>query len=363
MERQRATITIPKDAAAHPESNLEWWYCYAFVNGSGGRRYALMISFFRVGELPRLKGHYLIYSLIRLDDPRFIARSMLDRSLTVQMTGLYLPSYFLFKPGDAHTWEQYGTLLQGKLPPPHAWTKDVSVRSRPTSLRYGRTAELVFKDDKSQEFTLRIHDREARIELDFSPRKPLTVVDEIGTLNGLYYYSSTRNTVKGHIHHEEGSEQLSGEGWFDHQWGRNYELLKGEGWNWFGLQLDDGRELLISQLHAAKTDSPPAPPTALLILEDRAMITVNNIKMHPLRYWNSAKSGMTYPIEWHVTIPDCRIELHVCPVIDNQEMPIVGPIRAIWEGACTVTGIDHGNHARIRGKGFVELAGYAKFAK
>ncbi|WP_239615649.1 lipocalin family protein [Cohnella mopanensis] len=362
MNDLRAPISIPEDAAPHPDSNLEWWYCYAFINGEGGRRYALMITFFRVGELPRLKGHYLIYSLIRLDRPGHIARSFLDRTLFFQMTGLYLPSYFLIKPNDKITWGQYGTLFKGKLPSPHSWIKDVSVGSRPTQLQCDR-ADLIFKDDTSQNFTLRIHDQEARIELEFTPSKRLTAIDEKGTLNGLYYYSSTRNSVKGRIHHEEGTERLSGEGWFDHQWGRNYELLKGEGWNWFGLQLDDGRELLISQLHAAKSAVPPAPPTAIIILKDRASISVNDTKLQPLRVWRSAKSGMSYPIEWHISIPDYRLELHVAPVLDNQEMPIIGPIRAIWEGACVVTGMDHNSHKPISGKGFVELAGYAKYAK
>ncbi|QMV41904.1 lipocalin family protein [Cohnella cholangitidis] len=362
MNDQRAALSIPKDAAPHPESNLEWWYCYAYIDGSGGRRYALMISFFRVGELPRLKGHYLIYSLIRLDQPGFIARSCLDRALVYQMAGLYLPSYFLIKPNDKHTWEQYGTLLKGKLPSPHSWMKDVSVRSRPTRLDYGE-ASIIFKDEESQRFTLHIQDREARIELEFEPCKRLTAIDEQGTLNGFYYYSSTRNSVKGRIYDEEGSEQVSGEGWFDHQWGRNYELLKGEGWNWFGLQLDDGRELLISQLHAADPASPPASPTAIFILNDRASMSVNNIKLQPLRFWKSFRSGMTYPIEWRILLPDYRLELRVAPLIDNQEMPIIGPIRAIWEGVCLVTGVDHECRKPIRGKGFVELAGYAKYAK
>ncbi|WP_256759320.1 lipocalin family protein [Cohnella sp. WQ 127256] len=363
MNDLRATlISIPKDAAAHPEANLEWWYCYAFINGSGGRRYALMISFFRVGELSRIKGHYLIYSLIRLDEPGFISRSYLDRSLFYHMTGLYLPSYFLFKPSDWQTWEQYGTLFKGKLPTPHSWIKDISMHSQPTAIQYGH-AGITFIDDVSQQFTLHIDDPEVRVDLTFTPSKPLTAIDEQGTLNGLYYYSSTRNTITGHIHHEGGTDQVSGEGWFDHQWGRNYELLKGEGWNWFGLQLDDGRELLINQLHAAKSATTPSSPTAILILKDQASISINNIKMRPLRVWRSFQSGMSYPVEWYISIPDYQLELHVIPAFDNQEMLIIGPIRAIWEGACLVTGLDHSNNTPINGKGFVELAGFAKYAK
>ncbi|BBI36386.1 lipocalin family protein [Cohnella abietis] len=355
MYDERGSVSIPKDAAVHPTSNVEWWYCYSFISGSRGSQYALMASFFRVGELPGIKGHYLIYSLIRLDNPQSVHRSFLDRPLTHLMTGMYLPLYFLLKPADRHTWGQYGKLLKGQLPSPHAWLKNASASSHPTVLHYDH-AHLTFKDDRSQEFILRIDDPEANIEIKFTPSKRTTIVDEKGTVNGLYYYSSTQNTVSGYLHHHDGSEQVSGEGWFDHQWGRYYGLLRGEGWNWFGLQFDDGRELLISQIRTAKSTS---PPTAIFILKDSALTSVNSIKLQPLRYWKSLATLVNYPVEWHISIPDYELELHVIPMFDSQEMPIIGPLQAIWEGACTFYGIDHRNRRSIRGKGFLELAGYA----
>jgi hypothetical protein len=41
----------------------------------------------------------------------------------------------------------------------------------------------------------------------------------------------------------------------------------------------------------------------------------------------------------------------------HQEIPIPGPIQAIWEGACAVSG--ESGSTPIRGKGFAELVGYA----
>jgi len=348
-------LSIPRDTAPHPESNLEWWYCYAILSGNGGSRYALMAAFFRVGEMPVGKGHYLIYSLIRLDKPQYIARSYADRALFYQMTGMYLPMYFLFKPGDGYAWEQYGQLVQGKLPPPHGWLSDVSVESRPTKLRYGH-AELTFEDDARQAFSLRIDDPEGRIELDFSPDKPLTLVDEEGTLNGLYYYSTTRNRVTGRIRHPYGEEPVTGSGWFDHQWGRNYTLLKGDGWNWFGLQLDDGRELLASELHRPGSSGPKAQ--ALLVLDGKAYVS-KKVGIEPLRYWKSLRTGLTYPVDWRILAPELGLDIQVSSAFDRQEMPILGPLQAIWEGVCRVSGTDLRNRRQVSGQGFVELAGYA----
>ncbi|XID91295.1 lipocalin family protein [Paenibacillaceae bacterium WGS1546] len=355
MSKHVKPIAIPGDAGKHPGSNLEWWYCYAFLEGAGGRRYALMIAFFRVGELPVPKGHYLIYSLIRLDRPAHVSRSCLDRSLYAQLTGLYLPMYFALKPGDSHAWGQYGKLVQGKLPSPHGWLRSASVRKRPTRLRYDR-AELAFADDARQEFALRIDDpEEGLVELRFTPAKRATIVDDEATLNGLYYYSSTRNRVTGAIRGSGDVEAVSGEGWFDHQWGRSYGLLKGEGWNWLGLQLDDGRELIVSEMHRPNG---PGSPKAILIAHDRASSTVN-VKLRPLRRWRSFRTGLTYPVEWAVAAPGLGLELHVAAVLDNQEMPIIGPLQAIWEGVCRVSGFDYGARSRVSGRGFVELAGYA----
>jgi predicted secreted hydrolase len=369
MSEWRKELAIPRDAAPHPESNLEWWYCYAILSGKGGSRYALMTAFFRVGELPVGKGHYLIYSLIRLDKPQFIARSYLDRPLFYQMTGMYLPMYFLFRPGDRYTMNQYGQLLQGKLPSPHQWMKDVSVTSRPTVVRYGQ-AKLAFEDDAKADFSLRIDDPEGTIELEFAPDKPHSLIDGEGTLNGLYYYSCTRYRVSGCVRHSEGDEPLTGSGWFDHQWGRNYDLLKGEGWNWFGLQLDDGRELLASEFHKPNIPHRPGSPhpsrgsdgdrpaQAILILNDRAY-TTKNVDIKPLRSWRSLRTGLIYPVEWRIRAPDLRLDLRVSAAFPQQEMPIIGPLRAIWEGACRVSGTDLTSGRAVCGSGFVELAGYA----
>ena len=53
--------------APKPFSNLEWWYCFGFLHGDKGSKYAIVGSFFNFGELACFKGQYLIFSLIELD--------------------------------------------------------------------------------------------------------------------------------------------------------------------------------------------------------------------------------------------------------------------------------------------------------
>lgn len=355
-------ISFPQDTASHPSANLEWRYCYAFLSGSRGNRYALVASFFQVGELPAPKGHYGIHSLIRLDEGGYESRSYLDRMLAYQMTGFYLPLYLLLNPADESTWKQYKDLLQGTLPPPHLLMDSALEQTHPTRLKYGSFSELSFPDDRNPNFHLQIADKSTRIHLNFNPAKPVSIIDEQGTLNGLRYYSATRNQVIGELYTSGRTETLSGEGWFDHQWGRSYSLLRGIGWDWFGLQMEDGRDLLINRLHSVDSAA-PNPPIAKLIGKDGSVITTTEkITLKPLRYWRSLHTGMEYPVEWQIALPEFSMDLHVSPLLNNQEIPIIGPLKAIWEGACTWSGESrspHGIRTPIRGKGFVELVGYA----
>ena len=82
-----------------------------------------------------------------------------------------------------------------------------------------------------------------------------------------------------------------------------------------------------------------------------------------MRSWKSLRTNARYPVEWEITIPEFNIQLHVAADFPNQEMLIIGPIQAIWEGICTVHGVEvrpDGKKQALAGKGFMELVGYAK---
>lgn len=339
----------------HPSANIEWWYLYTFLEGSRGNRYAWVTAFFQVGELPILKGHYMIYSLIRLNEGKAVVRSLLDPKLALQLYGLYLPLTWI-----TNLKEQVKGLFQSSAPSPHRLMDHASVKSNPTRLQYG-DSRLTFHKDAFSGFQLEVVDPTFRTRLNFRPQKPIAPIDEQGTLNGFRYYSFTRNQVTGEIIQDGVSETVMGEGWFDHQWGRNYGLLKGMGWDWFGLQLKDGRELLINRLHPSRGE-PPETPVAKLIGEDGFLATSSRVTLTPLRHWRSLYTGYSYPVEWQITLPEWSMELKVTPLLHNQEIPIIGPIKAIWEGACKCEGWESppgGSRKPIQGNGFVELVGYA----
>jgi predicted secreted hydrolase len=359
LNRQPDIISFPHDAAKHPISNVEWWYCFAMLSGSRGNRYAVMASFFRVGELAVPKGHYMIHSLVRLNTNQYESQSELDRMLSYQMAGVYLPAYLITKPRDRHTWNLYKQLLKGSLPSPHHFMTSASVQSRPTRLAYGNN-RMTFKDDLQSEFQLQLTFPSTRIRLNYVPLKPISLIDEEGKVNGLRYYSVTRNRVFGELYSAGNTETLRGEGWFDHQWGRNYGLLQGDGWDWFGIQLHDGNDLLINRLRRADADAVPYT-VAKLIRKNGSVTTSERVTLQPTNNWGSLLTSAEYPLEWQISLPDFSMSLHITPLMNHQEMPIIGPLQAIWEGVCAVNGEVRspvGTIIQVKGHGFVELVGY-----
>ncbi|WP_168735384.1 lipocalin family protein [Cohnella fermenti] len=362
MPRLPASISLPEDASGHPFSNVEWWYAYALLTGSRGRRYAVMASFFRVGELLLPKGHYAIHSFIDLDRGRSEPHSLLDRMLAYQMATVYLPVYLTANPLDGHTWGLYKQLLGASVPAPHRLLPGgASVAGKPTRIVYGENS-LSFEDDASARLRLELASETARLRLRFEPAKPVALIDEVGKVNGLKYYSATRNEVAGELYREGRFETVRGEGWFDHQWGRHYGLLRGEGWDWFGLQLRGGRELLISRLRPANPREKPYS-VAKLIRPDGSVATTERVTLRPERVWSGEWTKAEYPVEWSIELPEFAVSLRVSPLTNRQEMPILGPLQAIWEGACAASGTARtfaGKTEAVEGFGFMELVGYAR---
>lgn len=349
-------LALPKDAGPHKNTNIEWWYFFTFLNGDRGGRYALMASFFQVGELDFGKGHYIIYTMIDLKTKKRQNFSSIDHKVKLNMLTIYLPFYLLLNPTNRDMWRLYKNLLKGEVPQPHTMMGKAYIKQHPTALIYGKNI-LEFKDSKEESFDVELVGKNTRINLEFMPVKPIALIGGDGKPDDLFYYSFTKNQVFGKITTESGTETVSGIGWFDHQWGRDYSLAKGGGWNWFGLQLDDGRELLLNQMTSNKPDS----AMANLIDRDGSLRFSRKITFEKTKHWKSLKSNAKYPVGWKVVIPEFAMELSVLASFPAQEMPVFGPLHAIWEGAVEVTGVeitDLGKRNALKGKGFMELVGY-----
>ncbi len=132
------------------------------------------------------------------------------------------------------------------------------------------------------------------------------------------------------------------------------------GWDWFSVQLDDGRDLMVFQLRRRDGSVDPRS-SGTLVEPDGAVRHIafdSGFSLEPGRVWTSSASGGRYPVEWRVRLPRESIDVSVRAVLDDQELR-TGQSTGInyWEGAIDVKG--RANGRPVQGRGYLEMTGYS----
>ena len=126
------------------------------------------------------------------------------------------------------------------------------------------------------------------------------------------------------------------------------------GWDWFGISLEDGRDLILNQHRSLARDDPYT--SFAVLFDDGVPVRLRNgFTATSDRTWCSPRTGARYPVSWQVQVPDIGLLATLQPIADDQEILVPGST-AIWEGAVDLHGLLAGKKAV--GKGRVELVGY-----
>jgi geranylgeranyl pyrophosphate synthase len=174
---------------------------------------------------------------------------------------------------------------------------------------------------------------------------------------GLRYNCYPRLSLDGKVD----GRQVTGRAWLDHQWGSLGFLMGGGGrprsigWDWFGINFDDGTDWVVGTLRNMKTRR--LFRKSITIRErDGSTRILADFKIRPRRHWESTSTNIRYPVAWRIEVPELEARLDFEPLADGQEIPVLGLMRAIWEGAGTVSGSIAGREVRGAARG--ELQGY-----
>ena len=173
---------------------------------------------------------------------------------------------------------------------------------------------------------------------------------------GSYYYSRTNMSVTGTLAINGAPVDVTGQAWMDHQWG-NFLLIGGGGWDWYSIQLDDGRELMLWHSRDAKNQITFGNGT--LVDKDGTAhpLARADFSITPTGNWTSPTSLITYPSGWLINIPKLQLTLRLNPVVKNQELDTTSSTGVVyWEGDVQIDGSQNGNP--VAGQGYVELTGY-----
>jgi predicted secreted hydrolase len=153
------------------------------------------------------------------------------------------------------------------------------------------------------------------------------------------------------------ASDVSGLSWMDREWSTSSLGANAVGWDWFAVQLSDGRDLMYAQLRDATGAAIYSDGTLVDQTGTTRRLARSEVSLEATGEWISPRSGGRYPAAWRLRIASEALDLTLTPYLADQELPLT---TVYWEGAVKIEGTAAG--APIGGNGYVELTGYGERA-
>lgn len=335
--------SFPRDHWAHPAYKSEWWYFTGQLTDTqdSSRHFGYQFTFFRVGVLPTAPD---------LESDWAASMLIMGHAAITDVTGgshVFSEALYRAAPLLGGFGAEGDTMV--------AWSRGPAGTEERWTLRWRDGA-----------FTFTMADRRRGIALNLSTgvSKPLVFQGPNGysvksAAGGLAseYYSLTRVATGGTLRIGGRDYTVNGTSWMDKEFGSNQLGRDQVGWDWFGLQLDDGRELMLFMMR----DSTGATnfASATVVARDGATryLGGGDFTVTSSAQWTSDSTKATYPARWTLSVPSERLELTVTPLVADQENRSEFLRRLFyWEGAVGIRDAS----GRPFGRGFVELVGYGR---
>jgi predicted secreted hydrolase len=209
---------------------------------------------------------------------------------------------------------------------------------------------------------------ELEVELELSPRKPVVLHGERGLSRkgpapgqASHYASYTDLASRGTLRSGPGAKPIAvtGTSWFDQEFGSNQLSREQVGWDWLGLHLSDGRDLMLYLLRRSDGTLEPASSGTLVEPDGRARhVSLEDVSLQVLGRWTSLRTKTPYPSRWRLTIPSAGIDLELSSWLSDQELRTEASTGVTyWEGAVGGRGTSGGRPVAC--EGYAELTGYA----
>ncbi len=325
---------FPRDHGAHPEYRTEWWYFTGNLSDNSGNRYGYQLTFFRQGLRTAASEIANRWSVRDVYIAHFTITDVAKGAFTMD-----------------ERMSRAGPGLAGAL------TENLKV------WLFNWEANL-----QGNTILLEARNTDMQLTLELRPQKPVVFHGDRGLSKkgaekgqASYYTSFTDLKTSGSIRTGFSNSliQVKGTSWFDHEFGSAQLAQDQEGWDWFGLHLADGRDLMIYLLR--HTDKSMNPESAGTLVEPDGRfhrLSLSDMSVTVLDSWKSKKTKTIYPSTWRITVPAKQIEMMLTPLIANQELDTSKTTGIIyWEGAVAGQGMSRGKPTSC--EGYVELTGYA----
>ncbi|MFN9805608.1 MAG: lipocalin-like domain-containing protein, partial [Betaproteobacteria bacterium] len=192
------------------------------------------------------------------------------------------------------------------------------------------------------------------------PTQPLLLQGEAGfsrkgpqPQQASHYYSQPHLQLAARIERDGTAIEARGSGWFDHEWSTEVLDDTGAGWDWIGMNLDDGSALTAFQVR--RRGGGAAVHTYALLRAAGGATRVfggSDVRFEPLTRWNSPRTRADWPVAQRITVGSRAFETR--PLMPDQELDSRASTGAVyWEGASLL--LDGGRRV---GRGYLEMTGY-----
>jgi RND superfamily putative drug exporter len=183
---------------------------------------------------------------------------------------------------------------------------------------------------------------------------------DFGAGGSSYYYSRTAIDASGSLTIGGMRLQVTGQAWFDHQWG-DFIAVGGGGWDWFAVNIADGTDLTLSLVRNADGTYPLVYGTAVAADGTTRHLPRDAFTVEVTNRWTSPATGADYPAGWRVSIPGEGLVIDLTPTVAAQELDTRATTGVVyWEGSQRVAATRDGRP--LGGEAYVELTGYAAAA-
>lgn len=317
-------LRFPRDHGGHPLYRTEWWYVTGWLHTADGADLGFQVTFFRSrppidpANPSRFAARQVLFAHAALADPR-IGRLL---------------------HGERSARAGFG--LAG------AATGDADVRIRDWRLRRASGGR----------WETRVAARDFALALAFTPTQPPLPQGQGGYSRkgphpgaASYYYSIPHLTVSGEVRRGGKPVTVSGEAWLDREWSSTYLQRDAQGWDWTGLNFDDGSALMAFRIRRKSGGTLWAGGSFRRADGTTVVLGAGDVAFHPRALWRSPATNAVYPVaqQLSVRLPEGARRWTLTPLFAAQELDARrSGLPVYWEGAVRTQG----------GRGYLELTGY-----
>ncbi len=335
-------LAFARDHGAHPDFRTEWWYLTGWLTIADDQAAAGKTP---ATAAPREAGFQLTFfrsrTTHRPDNPsRFAPNQLLFAHAALALPG---------QPGLLH--DQRAARAGFGLAQAAPGDTDVSI------------ADWSLRRTTDDHYRIRLTADNFGFALDLRPPGPPVLQGSGGYSRkgprpeqASHYYSRPQLAVSGQLSLAAPARryQVSGTGWLDHEWSSQLLDPQARGWDWVGLNFDDGQSLMAFRIRDAAGKSLWSDQT-WIDRDGKALPAPPDTQppvFEPQRLWRSPRTGVDYPVAMLLRAGGRSLQL--LPLLDDQELDSRASTGTLyWEGAVRIV-----EGTRTVGRGYLELTGY-----